>query len=99
MKIVVHHKKDYKKYPELRCEDANGITLCNSCHQKLHNTGRKATEETKRKLSESHKGQVSWMKGKHHKKESLEKLSKAVKKSPETVKKILATKRKKGLIK
>ena len=62
MKIVVHHKKDYKKYPELRCEDANGITLCNSCHQKLHNTGRKATEETKRKLSESHKGQVSWMK-------------------------------------
>lgn len=35
--------------------------------------GRRFSEETKKKLSESHKEQVTWMKGKHHTEESKEK--------------------------
>lgn len=34
--LVVHHKKSFADYPELRTELNNGITLCDSCHKKLH---------------------------------------------------------------
>jgi hypothetical protein len=37
--------------------------------------GYKFTEEQKRKLSESHKGQVTWMKGRKHSEESKRKVS------------------------
>lgn len=48
---------------------------------KLSNSwGRKWTEEQKKKLSESHKGQISAMKGKHHSEESRKKMSIAQKK-------------------
>ncbi len=35
-RLVVHHVKTFKIYPELRLEPDNGIVLCNDCHEKLH---------------------------------------------------------------
>jgi len=32
--IEAHHIKKYNDYPELRTELTNGITLCNTCHNK-----------------------------------------------------------------
>lgn len=34
--LEVHHKKPYASYPKLRTVISNGITLCNSCHKKVH---------------------------------------------------------------
>jgi len=34
--MAVHHIKGFKEYPELGYEPSNGITICNSCHMKLH---------------------------------------------------------------
>lgn len=34
--IVPHHKKDYKKYPELKFVVSNGMTLCRRCHYFIH---------------------------------------------------------------
>lgn len=39
------------------------IFLKHGEHSKLHNKGKHASEETKKKLSESHKGQIAWNKG------------------------------------
>lgn len=61
-------------------------------HMRLHRSGKKCSEETKQKMSESKKmvseetrrkisellkGQVTWMKGKHHTEESKRKMSEA----------------------
>lgn len=43
-------------------------------YMRKKNTGRKASEETRKKLSESHKGQVPYMKGKHHTEETKAKM-------------------------
>ena len=35
-KLVVHHKKQWSCYPELRFEPSNLITLCEKCHKNAH---------------------------------------------------------------
>lgn len=68
--IHAHHIKGWNEYPDLRLEISNGITLCSSCHARLHgkqkcdflkngvgwNKGMKLSPEHCKKLSESHKG-------------------------------------------
>jgi len=49
--------------------------LYNICSIASSTKGYKHSEETKKKISESHKGQISTFKGKHHSKESKKKLS------------------------
>jgi len=34
--IVAHHIKSFKDFPSLRFDVDNGITLCRSCHKKIH---------------------------------------------------------------
>jgi len=55
-KICAHHIKSWDNYPELRFEIDNGMTLCCSCHSKLHNAGREFSIESRIKMSEAHKG-------------------------------------------
>ena len=38
-KLIVHHIKEWSKYPELRFDNSNLITLCITCHKKRHKGG------------------------------------------------------------
>jgi hypothetical protein len=55
--------------------------LCRSCANRISSTGRKHTQETKDKMSNSCKGEKHHMWGKHHKKESIKKISQNVSKA------------------
>ena len=45
-KIIAHHIKVYKHFPKNRIEVENGITLCRSCHMRLHATHKKTIDFT-----------------------------------------------------
>lgn len=42
--IVAHHLKLFSDYQELRFAVENGITLCRSCHAKIHELNKKHTQ-------------------------------------------------------
>lgn len=82
-----HHIVPWLEDENKRFDISNGETLCSSCHAKLEGfqkgtkicLGRKASDETKKKLRESHKGQKAWNKGIPMRNESKEKLSLSLK--------------------
>lgn len=46
VKLCAHHIKNWKDYPEYRYDVDNGITLCESCHNKFHSDyGKKNNNE------------------------------------------------------
>ena len=74
-KLCAHHVKTWKDYPELRFDLNNGITLCHSCHSKLH----RSLDGFPNGRVPWNKGSIgvmkSWMKGKHHTDETKKKIS------------------------
>lgn len=73
-KLHAHHIVSWDDSIELRFEISNGITLCNSCHNKEHLRlgrfnlgdwcrGKKLTETHKQKLREAKIGNIPWNKG------------------------------------
>lgn len=63
-RIQAHHIKSWNNFSEIRFDITNGITLCNSCHAKLHNN---ILAYNNKKLAPWNKGlkgvQVAWNKG------------------------------------
>ena len=51
--LDAHHIKSWNHYPDLRFKLNNGLTLCKSCHSKLHLKDKKCF----------HKGNIPWNKG------------------------------------
>ena len=54
-KLNAHHIEPYLKCVEKRYDIDNGLTLCLPCHCRHDSTGRKASLETRLKMSKSHK--------------------------------------------
>lgn len=68
--LHAHHIVEWDEDVSLRYEVRNGLTVCAGCHMKIHhahrepwNTGKKMTIAQRKKLSDSHLGQVAWNKG------------------------------------
>jgi DNA-directed RNA polymerase subunit RPC12/RpoP len=79
-RLNAHHIIPYEN-EETRHDVNNGLTLCTSCHSRVHNKGKKAwnkgikvSEEMRKKYSVAHLGQVAWNKGKKTSPEVIEKI-------------------------
>lgn len=55
MKIHAHHLESFDTHKELRTDIDNGVTLCNSCHNKFHNKYR--GQKTNREQFEAYKNE------------------------------------------
>ena len=77
---VLHHKDitmretNLERYIQWLPEDL--VVMSKGEHTKLHHTGSKRSEETRKKMSEADKGNQKWL-GKHHTEESKKKMSEA----------------------
>jgi len=49
--VVVHHKKELSDFPELSLEGSNLISICASCHNRLHPDKANVMNQTKWKRS------------------------------------------------
>jgi hypothetical protein len=78
-KLHAHHIIPWEQDKSKRFDLDNGITLCASCHAKEDLTGKKRPPEVCKNISEGHKGQVSYWKGKKLSEEHKRKLSDAKK--------------------
>lgn len=80
-RLDAHHVIPWRKSKELRYDLNNGITLCKSCHAKEEGfkNGHTFSDETLKKMSESHKGQIAWNKGKKMSDESRRRMSESAK--------------------
>lgn len=73
-------RNDLKKFNLYWNRPANELVfLTPSEHRKLHLKGKKFSEETRRKMSESRKGKNTWMKGTYRSEETKRKISESLK--------------------
>ena len=70
----IHHLDENKLNNSL----SNLVYLTHSEHAKIHSNGKILSEETKRKMSEAHKGNKSML-GKHHSEDAKRKISESLK--------------------
>lgn len=84
-----HHKKEDEGYSQKQLKEmelyferpaSELILLTHAEHSSLHHKNKKCSENTKRKMSESHKGQIPWNKNKSY--------NKGIPKSEETKRKM-----------
>lgn len=45
---VVHHIKELRDSPSLAYDEENLIAICHACHNKIHKSGEKEKEESKK---------------------------------------------------
>lgn len=57
-RLEVHHVIPWKSDKEKRYNPENGLVYCKSCHLSIEKTGTKASEETRKRLRDSHLGKT-----------------------------------------
>lgn len=78
-RLHAHHIIPWKEDKTKRFDVDNGLTLCHSCHMREEKTGFCHSDETKKKISEAHKGKLPWNKGVPQSEEVKNKLRKSLK--------------------